>query len=91
MNILTRGSYCFSFQGEISKYDKICEEAYVNAKQETAVHNKDWLDSPWPGFFEGKNPMEMPSTNIQEDAMARIGEAVSTNPEDFKIHGGKNL
>ena len=36
-----------------NKYEKICEEAYVKAQQETQIRYKDWLDSPWSGFFEG--------------------------------------
>ena len=37
-----------------NKYEKICEEAYVKAQKETQIRYKDWLDSPWSGFFEGK-------------------------------------
>ena len=36
-----------------NKYEKICEEAYVKAQKETQIRYKDWLDSPWSGFFEG--------------------------------------
>jgi 2-oxoglutarate dehydrogenase E1 component len=36
-------------QEEISKYDKICEEAYTRSKDEKILHIKHWLDSPWPG------------------------------------------
>lgn len=36
-------------QEEISKYDKICEEAYARSKDEKILHIKHWLDSPWPG------------------------------------------
>lgn len=41
------------------KYDKICEDAYNQAKQETHIKYKDWLDSPWSGFFEGKDPLKV--------------------------------
>jgi 2-oxoglutarate dehydrogenase E1 component len=44
------------------KYDRILEEAMNNAKQETQVYNKHWLDSPWSGFFEGKDPLKLPPT-----------------------------
>lgn len=37
------------FQEEISKYDKICEEAFTRSKDEKILHIKHWLDSPWPG------------------------------------------
>ena len=39
-----------------NKYEKICEEAYGKAQKETQIRYKDWLDSPWSGFFEGNFP-----------------------------------
>lgn len=38
-----------ALQEEISKYDKICEEAFSRSKDEKILHIKHWLDSPWPG------------------------------------------
>lgn len=46
------------------KYEKICEDAYNQAKQETHIKYKDWLDSPWSGFFEGKDPLKVKSLNV---------------------------
>jgi len=43
----------------IQKYDQICEEAYKKASEETQVFHKHWLDSPWSGFFEGKDPLKV--------------------------------
>ena len=43
----------------VNKYDKICEEAYKKAAEETQVFHKHWLDSPWSGFFEGKDPLKV--------------------------------
>ncbi|BFZ17509.1 hypothetical protein BsWGS_20554 [Bradybaena similaris] len=76
------------YEEEISKYDKICEEAYSLAKKETAVSNIDWLDSPWSGFFEGRDPMVLPVTGISEETLQHIGTVFSTPPPDFVIHGG---
>uniref|UniRef100_A0A2C9JG65 2-oxoglutarate dehydrogenase complex component E1 n=1 Tax=Biomphalaria glabrata TaxID=6526 RepID=A0A2C9JG65_BIOGL len=76
------------YEEEISKYDKICEEAYGLAKKETAVSNIDWLDSPWKGFFEGRDPMVLPTTGVSEDVLKHIGTVFSTPPEEFVIHGG---
>ncbi|XP_067671132.1 2-oxoglutarate dehydrogenase complex component E1-like [Haliotis asinina] len=76
------------YEEEVAKYDKICEEAYVAAKKETAVKNTDWLDSPWPGFFEGRDPMKIPSTGCSEDVLRHVGQSVSTPPDNFVIHGG---
>lgn len=44
------------------KYEKICEDAYTQAKAETHIKFKDWLDSPWSGFFEGKDPLKVTIT-----------------------------
>lgn len=76
-------------QEEVHKYDKICEEAYVAAKKETAIHNRQWLDSPWTGFFEGKDPMTCGSTGVEEETLRHIAEKFSQEPgDDFTVHGG---
>lgn len=74
-----------------SKYEKICEEAYGKAQQETSIRYKDWLDSPWSGFFEGKNPMKMSTTGIKEETLIHIGKRFSSPPPNaagFVIHKG---
>lgn len=73
------------------KYDKICEEAYQGAKQETHIKYKDWLDSPWSGFFEGKDPLKVNKTGIKEDTLVHIGKRFSSPPPnaaEFIIHKG---
>uniref|UniRef100_T1I7U2 2-oxoglutarate dehydrogenase, mitochondrial n=1 Tax=Rhodnius prolixus TaxID=13249 RepID=T1I7U2_RHOPR len=70
------------------KYDKICEESYVNAGKETHIKYKDWLDSPWSGFFEGKDPLKMTPTGIKEDTLVHIGKRFSSPPPnaaEFKM------
>ncbi|XP_018392125.1 PREDICTED: 2-oxoglutarate dehydrogenase, mitochondrial isoform X2 [Cyphomyrmex costatus] len=74
-----------------AKYEKICEEAYNNAKQETHIKYKDWLDSPWSGFFEGKDPLKVSPTGIKEDTLIHIGKKFSSPPPnaaEFVIHKG---
>ncbi|KAI8428544.1 hypothetical protein MSG28_007312, partial [Choristoneura fumiferana] len=64
------------------KYVKICEDAYSQAKQETHIKYKDWLDSPWSGFFEGKDPLK---------TLVHIGKRFSAPPPnaaEFEIHKG---
>ncbi|XP_034617485.1 2-oxoglutarate dehydrogenase, mitochondrial isoform X5 [Trachemys scripta elegans] len=77
---------------EISKYDRICEEAHARSKDEKILHIKHWLDSPWPGFFtlEGQpRSMTCPSTGLNEEDLAHIGKVASSVPvENFTIHGG---
>ena len=43
----------------IQRYDAICEEAFKKAGEETQIYHKHWLDSPWSGFFEGKDPLKV--------------------------------
>ncbi|XP_066991085.1 2-oxoglutarate dehydrogenase complex component E1 isoform X2 [Anabrus simplex] len=73
------------------KYEKICEEAYVNARKETHIKYKDWLDSPWSGFFEGKDPLKVSPTGVKEDTLVHIGKKMSSPPPnaaEFVIHKG---
>lgn len=73
------------------KYEKICEDAFQGAKQETHIKYKDWLDSPWSGFFEGKDPLKVNKTGIKEDTLVHIGKRFSSPPPnaaEFKIHRG---
>ncbi|MBN3296954.1 ODO1 protein, partial [Amia calva] len=80
------------YEEEISKYDKICEEAHARSKDEKIMHIKHWLDSPWPGFFtlDGQpKSMTCPSTGLGEEDLGHIGQVASSVPvEDFTIHGG---
>ncbi|XP_028632770.1 2-oxoglutarate dehydrogenase, mitochondrial isoform X1 [Grammomys surdaster] len=80
------------YEEEISKYDKICEEAFARSKDEKILHIKHWLDSPWPGFFtlDGQpRSMVCPSTGLEEDVLTHIGKVASSVPvENFTIHGG---
>lgn len=76
-------------QGVVDKYDKICEEAYKKAGEETSISLKHWLDSPWSGFFEGKDPLAVADTGIHEETLQHIGKRFSQGPPnapDFKIH-----
>ncbi|XP_023951270.2 2-oxoglutarate dehydrogenase complex component E1 isoform X3 [Bicyclus anynana] len=73
------------------KYEKICEDAYNQAKQETHIKYKDWLDSPWSGFFEGKDPLKMSTTGVVEETLVHIGKRFSSPPPnaaEFEIHKG---
>ena len=77
------------FQHEVAKYDKICEEAYVASKKETALQNRLWLDSPWHGFFEIRDPMKPPTTGVNEETLRHISQVISTEPDkDFVLHAG---
>ncbi|XP_063701924.1 2-oxoglutarate dehydrogenase complex component E1 isoform X3 [Culicoides brevitarsis] len=73
------------------KYDKICDEAFEQAKTETHIKYKDWLDSPWSGFFEGKDPLKVLPTGVIEETLVHIGNRFSSPPPnaaEFVIHKG---
>jgi len=73
------------------KYERICEEAHTAAKQVTNIKYKDWLDSPWSGFFEGKDPMMVSPTGVHEETLVHIGKRFSSPPPnaaEFVIHKG---
>ncbi|XP_036671984.1 2-oxoglutarate dehydrogenase-like, mitochondrial isoform X2 [Drosophila suzukii] len=74
-----------------AKYENICEEAFALAKTETHVKYKDWLDSPWSGFFEGKDPLKVAPTGVKEETLIHIGNRFSSPPPnaaEFVIHKG---
>ncbi|XP_062709578.1 2-oxoglutarate dehydrogenase complex component E1 isoform X2 [Aedes albopictus] len=73
------------------KYEKICDEAMEQAKVETHIKYKDWLDSPWSGFFEGKDPLKVAPTGVIEETLVHIGNRFSSPPPnaaEFAIHKG---
>ncbi|EFA04760.2 2-oxoglutarate dehydrogenase complex component E1 isoform X6 [Tribolium castaneum] len=74
-----------------AKYEKICEDALESARKETHIKYKDWLDSPWSGFFEGKDPLKASPTGVKEDTLVHIGKRFSSPPPnaaEFVIHKG---
>ncbi|KAJ8400084.1 hypothetical protein AAFF_G00401230 [Aldrovandia affinis] len=90
--VVTRQEY----EEEVTKYDRICEEAHERSKDEKILHIKHWLDSPWPGLcvcvlggFQPAKSMSCPSTGLSEEELTHIGQVASSVPvEDFTIHGG---
>jgi len=51
-----------------------------------------WLDSPWSGFFDRRDPMKLPSTGIPEEQIQHITNVFSSEPGDnFALHSGKNV
>lgn len=56
------------------KYERIMEESYQAAQSISNIKYKDWLDSPWSGFFEGKDPMKASPTGVHEETLTHIGK-----------------
>ncbi|CAL8081089.1 unnamed protein product [Orchesella dallaii] len=73
------------------KYERILEDGYVGSQKVTNIKYKDWLDSPWSGFFEGKDPMKVSPTGVHEETLTHIGKRFSSPPPnaaEFQIHKG---
>lgn len=73
------------------RYEKICEEEFAMASKEKAIKYADWLDSPWSGFFSGKDPMKIEKTGVKEEILKHIALVFSSPPPQsakFAIHKG---
>jgi len=72
-----------------NKYESILLEAYRNAEKESKSYNKDWLDSPWHGFFGDRDQYSCDPTGVSIDTIKHIGNQFSIPPPgNFKIHPG---
>ncbi|XP_048472236.1 2-oxoglutarate dehydrogenase-like, mitochondrial isoform X1 [Rhincodon typus] len=80
------------YEEEVAVYDRICEEAFTRAKDEKILEIKEWLDSPWPGFFtQSGEPKSLTCapTGVSGEILQHIGNGASSVPvEDFTIHSG---
>ncbi|XP_019894314.2 2-oxoglutarate dehydrogenase-like, mitochondrial [Musca domestica] len=75
----------------VAEYDQILEEGFKEADKERSISYKDWIDSPWSGFFDGKDRMQMPATGVKEEVLLHIAQKFSTPPPaeaQFVIHKG---
>ncbi|CAG9813231.1 unnamed protein product [Phaedon cochleariae] len=73
-----------------SKYEKICLDEFAIASKLTQIKNQWWLDSPWKGFFKGKDLPADCKTGVKEETLIHIGKHFSSPPKDTKfiIHEG---
>ncbi|XP_022707185.1 2-oxoglutarate dehydrogenase, mitochondrial-like [Varroa jacobsoni] len=74
---------------EKHRYEAILQEAYTNAQKETQTRNRDWLDSPWSGFFGDRSPLVCDPSGVSEAVLKHIGSVFSSPPPgNFAIHPG---
>lgn len=74
---------------EEARYESILLEAYEHAEKQNKMYNKDWLDSPWKGFFGKRKSFKCDPTGVAEDVLRHIGNAFgSPPPGNFNIHPG---
>ncbi|KAL5968232.1 2-oxoglutarate dehydrogenase mitochondrial, partial [Taenia solium] len=76
------------FKDAIEAYHKQCDDAYAEARAQTVAYNRAWIDSPWENFFDNRDPMNLPSTGVEESQLNHIGEVVSGYPSNFVVHPG---
>lgn len=72
-------------------FEKVCLDALELSKMETTMKFKDWLDSPWSGFFEGRDQSKVQPTGIAEETLVHIGQRFSSlppNSQGFVVHKG---
>ncbi|XP_053625470.1 2-oxoglutarate dehydrogenase, mitochondrial-like [Plodia interpunctella] len=60
------------------------------AKKVTKLSIMDWIDTPWTGFFEAKDPKKIEETGISEATISTISQHFCKPPEPwaFELHKG---
>ena len=76
-------------EGEIEDM-KAAFQAYLNEEFESGKNYKpnkaDWLDGRWSHLDKNDADYQRGQTAIKPETMAEIGKALTTAPDDFKIH-----
>ncbi|XP_064539817.1 2-oxoglutarate dehydrogenase-like, mitochondrial [Drosophila montana] len=75
----------------VKKYDTICNEAFEESKKIKTFKNSHWLDSPWPGYFQGRDRLRVCPTGVNMKILQHIGEIYSSPPppeHKFEVHKG---
>ena len=78
-------------QEEQAEYGKICQDAFDKTRADQELHHRDWLDSPWVGFFqEDGSPVTsaIAATGVPENTLRHIGQIFSSAPDGFNLHKG---
>ena len=79
-------------QDEEAKYLKVLDDAHMtSSKTKAGLVNREWLDSPWPDFFNPEIEMVLPSTGCDEQKLRHIGGLLSQSPPNFKLLAGRRL
>ncbi|XP_030572645.1 2-oxoglutarate dehydrogenase-like, mitochondrial [Drosophila novamexicana] len=75
----------------VKKYDTICNEAFEESKKIKTFKNSHWLDSPWSGYFQGRDRLRVCPTGVNLKTLQHIGEIYSSPPpaeHKFEVHKG---
>ncbi|XP_030380304.1 2-oxoglutarate dehydrogenase, mitochondrial [Scaptodrosophila lebanonensis] len=74
-----------------AKYEKICEDAWVESKKMKTFKYASWIDSPWSGFFEGRDRLKICPTGVAMKTLNHIGRIFASPPppeHNFVLHKG---
>lgn len=82
--LITEGEY----QTFEQAFEKSLRAAYDQSKEESIIKPKNWLESSWQGFFEGKDLLYCAPTGIPEDTIVHIAKVFSSHPpgRNFLAH-----
>jgi len=77
-------------EARVHEYDNICERALEASTKIEAIDYRNWLDSPWKGFFKnptGRVDLVCNDTGVCEETLQTIGKKFSEHNE-LKVHRG---
>lgn len=67
------------------KINSILQEEFENSK-DYVPRKRDWLSAYWAGFKSPEQISRIRNTGVKPEILQRVGQAVSTLPENFKPH-----
>ncbi|XP_017841880.1 2-oxoglutarate dehydrogenase, mitochondrial [Drosophila busckii] len=74
-----------------TKYEKICNDGFEESKKMKSFSYSAWIDSPWSGYFEGRDRLKMCPTGVSVKTLEHIGNVYSSPPPSehkFEVHKG---
>ncbi|XP_017863464.1 PREDICTED: 2-oxoglutarate dehydrogenase, mitochondrial [Drosophila arizonae] len=74
-----------------AKYEKICNEAFEKSQKIKTFKNSHWIDSPWSGYFQGRNRLKLCPTGVNLKVLMHIGNKFASPPpteNKFTLHKG---
>ncbi|XP_020582994.1 2-oxoglutarate dehydrogenase, mitochondrial-like [Phalaenopsis equestris] len=69
------------------KVETILEEEFSYSK-DYIPNKRDWLSAYWTGFKSPEQISRIRNTGVKPEILKRVGEAITTIPENFKAHRG---
>ncbi|KAK8942516.1 hypothetical protein KSP39_PZI008916 [Platanthera zijinensis] len=70
-----------------NKVNTIMEEEFSHSKDYIPI-KRDWLSAYWAGFKSPEQISRIRNTGVKPEILKRVGEAITTIPENFKPHKG---